>query len=519
MSDERYYAVPEYDGNPFIAKLPRLKDRKAVFGALQFKPEYSEDECGYPPHYRKHFVLRLTRFFEPVSRHVELAERLDFILRQGYIGRNPLTHDYVRHLQNDFKRTVQKNVYAENLLVVENTATSFSVVGCSGVGKSRAIEKILHQYPQTITHSEPFRLIQVPWLKLDCPHQGSPRQLCKNFFVSIDKILGTEYDRLYGNTRASLDEMLVHMAQVANLHALGLLVIDEIQHLRKSKKSVNASGSDQLLNFLVTLVNTIGVPVVLIGTLSAKAILQKDFRQARRGAGFGSAQWDRYAYDVEWKHIVQRLWKYQWTKTYTPLTPEIDAALYDESQGILDVLVKLVILSQLKVISINEARAQGEEITPELIRRVASEEFKLIQPMIEALRRNDYEAIFQYDDLFDFDEHISTRYSQVAATSRANEYADAPTPELDKLAVLMRVGVSEEEARGILSNLASSTTPNTAMRMIVENPGQDEPKAQQEETKVAGDLRNAFGARPSVYHVLKEQGVISCPLIDFKVGE
>ncbi|MNU10308.1 hypothetical protein D3C86_2152940 [compost metagenome] len=57
------------------------------------------------------------------------------------------------------------------------------------------------------------------------------------------------------------------------------------------------------------------------------------------------------------------------------------------------------------------------------------------------------------------------------------------------------------------------------MRMIVENPGQDEPKAQQEETKVAGDLRNAFGARPSVYHVLKEQGVISCPLIDFKVGE
>ncbi|MNL83745.1 hypothetical protein D3C87_2114790 [compost metagenome] len=57
------------------------------------------------------------------------------------------------------------------------------------------------------------------------------------------------------------------------------------------------------------------------------------------------------------------------------------------------------------------------------------------------------------------------------------------------------------------------------MRMIVENTGQDEPKAQQEETKVAGDLRNAFGARPSVYHVLKEQGVISCPLIDFKVGE
>jgi hypothetical protein len=57
------------------------------------------------------------------------------------------------------------------------------------------------------------------------------------------------------------------------------------------------------------------------------------------------------------------------------------------------------------------------------------------------------------------------------------------------------------------------------MHMIVENPCQDEPKAQQEETQVAGDLRNAFGGLPSVYHILKDQGVISCPLIDFKVGK
>ncbi|WP_268798726.1 ATP-binding protein [Pseudomonas huanghezhanensis] len=166
-----------------------------------------------------------------------------------------MTHDYIRHLQNDFHRTREKDIFAENLLPVENTATSFSVIGCSGVGKSKAIEKILHQYPRRIAHTEPFSLVQLPWLKLDCPHQGSPRQLCKNFFASVDKLLCTEYEKLYGNVRAGLDEMLVHMAQVANLHALGLLVIDEIQHLRKSKSSQNLAGSDQLLNFLVTLVN------------------------------------------------------------------------------------------------------------------------------------------------------------------------------------------------------------------------------------------------------------------------
>lgn len=517
MSKEHPYLIPEYDGNPFIARLPPIKSRKEIFKSLQFKPDYSEEECGYPAHYRKHFVLRLGRFFEPVSRHVELAERLDYILRQGYVGRNPMTHDYIRHLQNDFHRTRQKDIFAENLLPVENTATSFSVIGCSGVGKSKAIEKILHQYPSRISHTEPFSLVQLPWLKLDCPHQGSPRQLCKNFFASLDRLLGTEYEKLYGNVKAGLDEMLVHMAQVANLHALGLLVIDEIQHLRKSKSSQNLAGSDQLLNFLVTLVNTIGVPVVLIGTLSAKAILQKDFRQARRGAGFGAAQWDRYPYDVEWKHIVERIWKYQWTRTYTPLSTEILDVLYDESQGILDVLVKLIMLTQLKIISINEVRAQGEHITPDLIKMVAAEDFKLIHPMINALRNNDYEAIFQYDDLYDFTEHIANRVSKVSGVlSQSSIDLTTSKPEIDKVAVLMRMGISEEQARQIAGSVDGSTSTKPKVLSHAEE------KRNTSNTHVEGDLREALATRdvssPTVYEVLKHQGIISCPLEDFEVG-
>lgn len=519
MSNEPPYRIPEYEGNPFIARLPPIKSRKEIFKSLQYKPDFSEEECGYPAHYRKHFVLRLGRFFEPVSRHVELAERLDYILRQGYIGRNPMTHDYIRHLQNDFHRTREKDIFAENLLPVENTATSFSVIGCSGVGKSKAIEKILHQYPTRIAHTEPFSLVQLPWLKLDCPHQGSPRQLCKNFFASLDKLLGTEYEKLYGNVRAGLDEMLVHMAQVANLHALGLLVIDEIQHLRKSKTSQNLAGSDQLLNFLVTLVNTIGVPVVLIGTLSAKAILQKDFRQARRGAGFGAAQWDRYQYDVEWKHIVERIWKYQWTSIYTPLSSEILDVLYDESQGILDVLVKLIILTQLKIISINEVRAQGEQITPELIRLVAADDFKLIRPMITALRSNDYEAIFQYDDLYDFSEHISNRVAKMSDFSgQSTVEFPASKPEIDKVAVLMRMGIPEEQALQIANSVGSSKPVAAKSK----EPSSPQEKLTASNIYVAGDLREALAttsvSMPTVYEVLKNQGIISCPLKDFEVG-
>ena len=60
------------------------------------------------------------------------------------------------------------------------------------------------------------------------------------------------------------------MRQISNHHAIGLLVIDEIQHL-----SVNKSGgAEKMLNFFVTLVNTVGLPVVMVGTPKARFIFE-----------------------------------------------------------------------------------------------------------------------------------------------------------------------------------------------------------------------------------------------------
>ena len=58
-------------------------------------------------------------------------------------------------------------------------------------------------------------------------------------------------------------------------------VIDEIQHLNEAY----SGGANRMLNFFVQLVNTIWMPVVLVGTPKAQAILTGEFRQALRGAG------------------------------------------------------------------------------------------------------------------------------------------------------------------------------------------------------------------------------------------
>lgn len=538
IADDLPMSLREYEDNPFIAELPSLLSQRELVRALASRPAFNEQERNYPTQLRKHCIMRLGRYFEPLERQVQLAERFGMLLRQGYIGRNPRTHDYIRHLQNGAERIEAKSLHVATLHPVENTATSFALTGCSGIGKSKSIEKVLHQYPQTIQHAEPFSLVQIVWLKLDCPHQGSPKQLCISFFSAVDRLLGTNYLKWYGSRRTSLDEMMVHMAHVANLHALGVLVIDEIQHLNRSK-----AGPEALLNFLVTLVNTIGVPVILIGTLSAVPLLQENFRQARRASGMGSLVWDRMPQGKAWDHFIDRLWQYQWTRDVTPISPDIREALYDESQGILDIVVKLFMLAQLRVIGIAEVRRGPEILTPQLFRQVAREDFRIVQPMLNALRSNDTKALLKYDDLMPLQVHVEqllvAAMQTLGATSVQQPAAfaqPAPSPVMgtdgsDQLfAALRYLGVADDVAQVLIDEARiknPSADPLLLMAAISERLAQrtikpkrsKPPKVPEQVATCEGDLRHiveqGMKSGQSGYEALLTAGWVAPPLPDF----
>lgn len=528
-------SLPEYESNPFIARLPPLQSQRQLSDALAARPEYHVQERGYAASLRKHCIMRLGRYFEPLERQIQLADRFGMLLRQGYIGRNPLTHDYIRHLQNGAERIEAKSLKISTRHPVENTATSFALAGCSGIGKSKAIEKVLHQYPQCIQHTEPFSLLQITWLKLDCPHQGSPKQLCINFFSAVDRLVGTNYFNWYGSRRASVDEMMVHMAHVANLHALGVLVIDEIQHLNKTK-----IGPDALLNFLVTLVNTIGVPVILIGTLSAIPLLQENFRQARRASGLGSLIWDRMPKGKAWDYFIGQLWGYQWTRMPTEISSEIRDVLYDESQGILDIVVKLFMLAQLRVVSIGEVRHGPEVLTAELLRKVAREDFRVVRPMLDALRANDTKALLKYDDLLPLQAHVNQILASTVATPLPDvvrmpavvEPVDAPIQDdgADSIRkALSSLGVADDVAHVLINEarvLNPSVDPLLLMAMISERLATRPvkvrkpllPKPSKTVAPLAQDLRHvvAMGqqAGQSGYQSLLAAGLVKPPLLD-----
>jgi hypothetical protein len=182
--------LAEYKGNPLIETLPPILSKEEFVDTVSDYPAFDASERELPPAVRMHCVERLLRFFQPLERHIDLEQKISRLVRQGYLTRNPLSPLYASRLrqinQAIREARVEKVVSFDKHVNTPSSASGFTMIGVSGVGKTTAANRILGLYPQVILHSEyrgtPLSFYQVVWLKLDCPHAGSLKGLCIDFF-------------------------------------------------------------------------------------------------------------------------------------------------------------------------------------------------------------------------------------------------------------------------------------------------------------------------------------------------
>ena len=471
MSDDRKPPLwlPEHASNPFCTALPPPKSMLEQYTHLAKMPDFSKSERKFPPHLRRYCVLRLRNYMAPLGRQLELAEGLDMAILSGYVGRNPTSLEYRRGLIASaelLQRAKADPDVATRAIRPANQSESmigFAVLGCPGMGKTATVERVLSAYPATVEHNVGETITQIPYLKIECPSVGSTIGFCYSFFKALDDRLNTDFTRTLNITRMRGDMLMLHVQHYAYLFALGVLVVDEIQHLRKAKQ-----GPEALMNFFVAMSNAIKVPIVLVGTMAALDIVQLDFRSARRATGVGSQFWDRLQRGEEWDEFVQEMWMRQWTRVPTDFDAAVSEALYDESQGVIDIVIKLFIFAQLRVIAraeMDKDADQSEAMTPDLIREVAAEDLRMIRPMIEALRSNDRRAIERFDDLKPLTRHLEDTVLKVmqrapseirqrlALEEATQAAAAAPDTDGAVLGILKGFKVTKADERRILAEI------------------------------------------------------------------
>lgn len=510
--------IKEYQNNPLIEGLPPILSKQEVIEKLSYYPHFDESERQLDSHYRFHLIQRVFSMFQVLPYHLDLESRLSRLLRQGYLSRNPLSSSYSASLVSGHEKITSS---VDQSWFNNSVPRGFTIIGPSGTGKSTAIAKILDQLPQIIIHSnyqnQDFNFTQLVWLRLECPHDGSVKGLVNQFFITVDGLLGTNYfDKFGRSNKLSVNTLMPLMTQVCSSIGLGILVIDEIQHL-----SLRGVGSKLMLNFFTTLSNSIGIPLVLIGTPSAMSVLQREFRQARRGSGQGDLVMDRLGKDEYWHLFLEAIWEYQWVRNPVELSNEMIDVMYEESQGIIDIALKLFALAQIRAISSNK-----EKLSVSLIKQVAKDNLKLVQPMLAALKSGEISKISQYEDIyFPFEEAVENEKIRMEKSNfikvmKQNQAANDITQiKEEALFRLNLLGLSKEKAKKAINEVTKKQSfddlqelVKSAFQYSLHERIADEIGVDIEESE--NDLRTIIdkgkgkGKGQSAYQSLKEAGVI-----------
>lgn len=374
-----------------IEALPKLRSSADWYSILEQRPELRPSDRLRPAEERRNLTGRLHSLFVPLFRYLDLAHCLEESLRQGYWHRNPLKVGHFAEMNNRL-RLLESGRNPD-----VQAAAGFNIIGDPGLGKTQTVRGVLGSWHPAIRHSEYQG--QMLWFKqvisvhIDCPSSGSLKDLADVFFRKIDEVIGTDYASLYAgrNTRTSL---ISAMARVVINQQVGLLVVDEIEHLVKTK----GTSADQMLNFLVQLRNVVGLPVILIGTPDADPLISTKLRQARRGTGGGGEhRWRRFNKDGAWDDFVRALWEYQYTRYKTELDDGLSKALYHHSQGIPDFAVKLFKFAQQRLITLG---CDDKPLTPAILNNVASDRLGGCQTMLEGIRSGKASKLGAEPDVF-----------------------------------------------------------------------------------------------------------------------
>lgn len=349
-----------------VEKMPKMLSGKALYDRLTDIPEYDETIREKSSTERLMALSTLYDIYLPSDMSVEIYSKLYLALVRSVHKKGTqaaVQQSYQNH--NTIMRRESRGIIGGS--------DSFSIVGCSGIGKSSAINRAISIITENrmIEVENPTRRI-IPCLIVQCPWDASVKSMLLEILRKSDELLETNY---YGNAlkaRATTDVLIGIVSQVALQH-IGLLIIDEIQNC------VTAKGGKGLVAMLTQLINSSGISIGLVGTPETTSLLESAFQLARRSLGLQYNALDNDDYFCEFCKVLLR---YQYVQNQVEISQNMIEWLYGHSGGITSIVVSLIhdaqelaILTGYEILDIsmlNQAYEKRMQLLHDFIRPAAT---------------------------------------------------------------------------------------------------------------------------------------------------
>jgi hypothetical protein len=207
------------------------------------------------------------------------------------------------------------------------------------------------------------------------------------------------------------------------------------------------------------------------------------------------------------------------------LTENIRSTLYECSQGVIDILVKLFILSQWRAML-----TKAEQLSEDLILQVYQDEFKAVHPMLAALRSGDPEKIERYGDLKMPDvegKMIQAFDSEIVipeSTPLSKSYSEEPEKIEKLLNITNSIGLERDIALPLIEMEIAKNPSMDVMHIIHRITAQmtqvapakkkpklsKKPKIENWQCLPENDMRNMFFHKEdsTMHNMLKQKGVV-----------
>lgn len=299
-------------------------------------PDYDESIVNKSQAVRLLELGKIHSFYLPSDMSVEIYTKLYLAM--------------VRSLQKKESKLAiqQRNINGKRLRAYANGtepsfdgviggSDSFSIIGCSGIGKTTALSKAVHLMggENIIEMESPYCKI-VPVVNVQCPFDCSAKSMLLAILQKVDVALGTNYYENTVRAKANINTMLISTAQIL-LNHVAVLCIDEIQNLIKHRAGM------QLVSMLTELLNESGISIVFVGTPEIQPFFEGVDYLARRtlGLSYGKCEYNEY-----FREFCLKLWEFHYVSNRTEITDGIINWLYQHSSGTLAHVIFLYYTAQ-----------------------------------------------------------------------------------------------------------------------------------------------------------------------------